>query len=99
MKMCSKLGYHAFSSSSSKDCTMSHPCGVFLHYLLKFKPLDGFSVPKRDCKSLCVCGWSVCVHLLNKDFSQAAIGTFNQCHFQKMVGWVAFKFFFLYVEV
>ena len=58
-----------------------------------------FSLPKRDCKSLCVCGWSVChcvcVHPMNKDFSQAVIGIFYQCHFQKMVGWVVFKFFSL----
>ena len=32
---------------------------VFLHCLLKFKPLDDFSLPKRDCNSLCVCGKSV----------------------------------------
>ena len=32
-----------------------------------------------------------CVHPLNKDVSQAIAGTFYQCLFQKMVGWVAFK--------
>ena len=35
---------------------------------------------------------------LNKDFSQAVISTFYQCHFQKMVGWVAFKFFFFMLK-
>ena len=40
-----------------------------------------FSLPKRDGKSLCVCGWSVCVHPLKRNFSQAVIGTFYQCHF------------------
>ena len=40
--------------------------------------------------SLCVWLLCVCVHPLNKD-SQAIIGTFYQCHFQEMVGWVAFK--------
>ena len=62
MKMCLKLTYCAFSSSPSKDSTMS-TFGVFLHYLLTFKPLDDFSFPKRDCKSLCVCGWNVRVQL------------------------------------
>ena len=61
MKMCLKLVYCAFLSSSSKDSTMSTPCGVFLYYLLKFKPLDDFfSLPKRDCKSLCVSVTRVC---------------------------------------
>ena len=38
---------------------------------------------------VCVC---VCVHPLNKDVTQAVIhiGTFYQCPFQKMVGWVSF---------
>ena len=36
-------------------------------------------------------GVCVCVHPLNKDVSQAIIGTFYQCHFQKIVGWVTFK--------
>ena len=34
---------------------------------------------KRDCKSVCVCvcvGVCVCVHALNKNVSQAIIGTF-----------------------
>ena len=30
--------------------------------------------------------------VLNKDVSQAIIGTFYQCYFQKMVEWVVFKF-------
>ena len=34
----------------------------------------------------------VCVHPLNKDVSQAIIGTFFQCILQKMVGWVALRF-------
>ena len=38
---------------------------------------------------MCVC---VCVHPLNKDVSQAIIGTFFQRLLQKMVGWVAFEF-------
>ena len=106
MKICLKLVYCAFLSSSSKDSTMSTPCGVFLYYLLKFKPLDDFfpfqnvianlcvSVT-RVCASVCVCK-CVCVHLLNKDFFQAVMGSFyHQCHFQKMVGWVAVKYLFL----
>ena len=32
---------------------------------------------KRDCKSVCVYAWvCVCVHALNKNVSQAIIGTF-----------------------
>ena len=62
MKMCLKLTYCAFSSSPSKDSTMG-TLGGFLHYLLTFKPLDDFSFPKRDCKSLRVCGWNVRVQL------------------------------------
>ena len=34
----------------------------------------------------------MCVHPLNKDVSQAIIGTFFQSLLQKMVGWVAFEF-------
>ena len=52
---------------------------VFLHFLLKFKPFDDFSLPKRDAnRSLCVARvcLCVCVHTLNKDVSQAIIGTF-----------------------
>ena len=60
MEMCLKLAYSAFSSSPSKDSTRSSLWGFLLHYLFKFKPLDDFSLPKRDCKSLCVCDWSVC---------------------------------------
>ena len=44
---------------------------------------------------MCVC---VHPHPLNKDFSQAVIGTFYKYHFQKMVGWVAFKFFFFMLK-
>ena len=36
---------------------------------------------------------------MNKDVSQAIIVTFYQCHFQKMVGWVAFKFSLLFVLI
>ena len=50
--------------------------------------------------SVFVAGVCVSVHPLNKDLSQAVIGTFYQCHFLKDGRiWVAFKFFFLYVEV
>ena len=41
----------------------------------------------------CVCGLSVCVCVcVYIHVSQAIICTFYQCQFQKMVGWVAFKF-------
>jgi len=52
MKMCLKLAYCAFSSSPSKDATMS-TFSVFSSLFLKFKPFDEFfSLEKRDCKSL-----------------------------------------------
>ena len=97
MKMCLKLAYCAFSLSPSKDSKMSTLWGFSLLYLLKCKPVDDFSLPKCDCKSVCLCMWleCVCVHPLNKDFFQAVNGTFYQCHFQKMVRWVTFKFFSL----
>ena len=72
----------------------------FLHFLLKFKPFDEF-FPFQNmiaslsgcvatvCVCVCVC---VCVHPLNKDVSQAIIGTILQCVLQKMVGWVALRF-------
>ena len=41
MKMCLKLAYCAFSSSPSKDVTMSTFCG-FLHFLLNFEPFNEF---------------------------------------------------------
>ena len=47
--------------------------------------------------SLCLWLERVCVHPMNKDVSQAIIVTFYPCHFQKMVGWVAFKFSLLFV--
>ena len=52
------------------------PFVVFLHYFLKFKSFDDFSLPKCECKSLCLWLECVWVHPLNKDVSQAIIGTF-----------------------
>ena len=94
--MCLKLAHNAFSSSPSKDATMSAFCGFFFTFCWSLSLLMIFSLPKRDCKSLwvwsyCVCV-SVCVHSLNKDVSQAIIGTFLQCVLQKMVRWVALRF-------
>ena len=64
---------------------------------MEVKALDDFFPFQNVIANLCVfvAGVCVCVHPLNKDFSQAVIGTSYQCHFQKMVGWVAFKFFSL----
>ena len=94
MKMCLKLEYCAFSSSPSKDATMS-TFVVFLHYFLEFKPFDELFPFQNVIANLsvfvarvCVC---VCVHSFNKDVCQAIIGTLYQCHFQKKVGWVTFK--------
>ena len=46
----------------------------FLHFLLKLKPFDEFCPCKNVIANLCV--YLVCVHPLNKDVSQAIIGTF-----------------------
>ena len=97
MKMCLKFAHCAFSLSPSKDSKMSALWGFSSLYLLKCKPVDDFSLPKHDCKSVCLWLECVCVHPLNKDFCQAVNGTFYQCHFQKMVGWVTFKFFFFII--
>ena len=66
---------------------------------LGYKPLDDF-LPSKTWLQISVCFWleRVCGHPLNKDFSQPVIGTFYHCHFQKMVGWVAFKFFFFMLK-
>ena len=56
-----------------------------------------FSPPKSVIENLSLCVASVCVcvcvcaHPLNKDVSQAIIGTFFQCVLQKMVAWVALR--------
>ena len=56
-------------------------------------PFDEFFPSKTWLQiSLCVAeSVRVCVHPLNKDVSQAIIGTFYHCLFQNMFGWVAFK--------
>ena len=51
--------------------------GINLRRLLRF-----FFLRKAPHASVCLC-----VHPLNKDVSQAIIGTFFQCVLQKMVGW------------
>ena len=67
---------------------------VLSHFLCKFKPFLEFSFQNLISNlslheaSVCVCG---CVHPLNKDVSQATIGTFFLCFLQKMAAWVAFE--------
>ena len=74
---------------------------VFLYYLLKFKPFDEFFPFQNVIANLCLCVAKVCVcvcvHPLNKDVPQAIIGTFYQCHFQKMVGWIVMKVSLLFM--
>ena len=60
MKMCLKLAHYAFSSSPSKDVTMSTFCGFFFT-LLKFKPSDEFFPFQNVTANLSVCAASVCV--------------------------------------
>ena len=87
----------SFSSSPSKDSTMSTFWG-FLHHLLKFKPLDDV-FPFKTWLQFSLCLWleRVCVHPVNKDVSQAIFSTFYQCQFQKIVGWICFKFSLLFM--
>ena len=74
-------------------------------YFLKFNPFDEFFPLQSVIANLSLCVASVCVcvcvcvHPLNKDVSQAIIGTFFQCVLQKMVAWVALGFVIVYVEV
>ena len=59
-----------------------------------FFPFQNVIASLSECVAT-VCVWvcvSVCVHSLNKDVSQAIIGTFLQCVLQKMVRWVALRF-------
>ena len=76
-------------------------CGVF--YFTICSSLNPWMIfPFQNViANLCVL-WLECVwvhpHPLNKDFSQAVIGTFYQYHFQKIVGWVTFKFFFFMLK-
>ena len=79
---------------SFKRCYYEYLLWFFLHFLLKFKPSDEFFPFQNVTANLSVCAASVCVcvHPLNKDVSQAIIGTFFQCILQKIVGWVALRF-------
>ena len=72
--------------------------GVFLHHLLKFKPLDDV-FPFKTWLQISLCLWleRVWVHPVNKDVSQAIFSTFYQCQFQKIVGWIGFKFSLLFM--
>ena len=65
---------------------------VFLHFLLKFKPFDEFFPFQNVIANLSVCIATVCVHPLNKDISQAIIGTFFSALYKRMVRWVALRF-------
>ena len=98
MKMCLKLAYYAFHCLLQKMLRWV-PFGVFLlHYLLKFKTLDDF-FPSKMWLQISLRLWleCVCVHPLIKDVFQATFDTFYQCHFQKMIGLVAFKFSLLFM--
>ena len=53
--MCLKLACCAFSSSPSKDATMSTFCG-FSSLLLKFKPFDDF-FPSKTWLQISLCLW------------------------------------------
>ena len=99
MKMWLKLTYCTFSSSPSKDFYDEYLLGFFFNIYWSLNILLIFSLPKCDCKSLCLWLECVCVPPLNKDVSQAMIGTFYQCHFRKMAGWekVVFKFSLLFM--
>ena len=86
MKMCLKLAYCAFSSSPSNDATMSTFCG-FSSLFVEAETFWWVFPLQNLSPNLSLYG-----HPLNEDVSQAIIGTFYQCRFQKMVGWVALRF-------
>ena len=87
MKMCLKLAYCAFSSSPSKDSTISIFWGFSSLFLLKYKPFDDFSSFQDVIANLFlsvateyVC---VCLHPLNKDVFQAIIAFFFSAFFKR----------------
>ena len=62
MKMCLKLAYSAFSSSPSKDPTISTFFFFFFTFCWSFNLLMSLSLPKRDCNatiSLSVAMWGL----------------------------------------
>ena len=59
--MCLKLAHYAFSSSPSKDATMSIFCVFFFHFLLQFKPFDEFFPFQSVIASLSKCVATVCM--------------------------------------
>ena len=78
------FAYCTFSSSPSKDSTMSTLWG-FSSLFVEVKTFALFFPFQNEITNLSVFVAGVCVsvHPLNKDFSQAVIGTFYQCHFLK----------------
>ena len=78
MKICLKLTDYAFSSSPSKDATMSTFCG-FSSLFVEVKPFDEL-FPSKMGLQISPC---VCVHPLNKDVSQAIIGTFFSAFYKR----------------
>ena len=87
MKMCLKLEYCAFSSSPSKDATMS-TFVVFLHYFLEFKPFDELFPFQNVIANLsvfvarvcvCVC---VCIHSI-KTSAKLSLALFISAIFKK----------------
>ena len=99
MKMCLKLAYSTLSYRLLQTMLRDEYLLWFslsfcwrLNFLMIF-PFQETWLQISLCLWLdvcvCVC---VCVHPLNKDVSQAITGTFCQCHFQKIVVWVTFKF-------
>ena len=73
--------------------------GLFFTIYWSLNVLLIFSLPNRNCKSLCLWLECVCVRPLNKNVSEGTISTFYRCHFQKMAEWdkVAFKFSLLFM--
>ena len=88
-----------FSIVSFKRCYAEYLLWFFFTICWSLKLFTSFS-PFKTWLQISLCVWLqlyVCVHPLNKVVFQAIIGTFYQCHFQKMVGWVAFKVSLLFM--
>ena len=62
---------------SFKRCYNEYLLWFFFTFCWNLNLLMSFSLPKRDCRSLPVCSYCVCQCILplNKDISQAIIGT------------------------
>ena len=90
-----EAGALCFSVVSFKRWYDEYLLWYFFTFCWSLNLLLSFSLPRRDCKSLSVCSYRVCVCLCEYIYwiktSLKLSFHFFQCLFQKMVEWVAFK--------